>query len=91
MATNEESHEEQERGEFGKLLRYTLADFGGGLLAATVLDHLGFQRSGLGHGSCERFRAKVRASLKASTRCKQGCDVLRLRWQKRTDGGNSSA
>lgn len=48
MLKAREEHEEQERGEFGKLLRYTLTGFAGGLLAATVLDHLGFQRSGLG-------------------------------------------
>ena len=34
--------------EFGQLLRYTVTGFVGGLAAGTVLDALGFQRSGLG-------------------------------------------
>jgi len=35
-------------GEFGELLRYTLAGFSGGLLLAGALDWLGLQRSALG-------------------------------------------
>lgn len=42
-ATGAEEHEEP----FGELLKYTAAGFGGGLLLAGVLDHLGLQRSGL--------------------------------------------
>jgi hypothetical protein len=38
-----EEHEE----EFGELLKYTAAGFGGGLLLAGALDWLGLQRSGL--------------------------------------------
>ena len=38
-----EEHEE----EFGELLKYTAAGFGGGLLLAGALDALGLQRSGL--------------------------------------------
>jgi hypothetical protein len=41
-----EGHESEEG--FGELLRYTAAGFGGGLLLAGALDHLGLQRSGLG-------------------------------------------
>lgn len=40
----EGEHEE----EFGELLKYTAAGFGGGLLLAGALDYLGRQRSGLG-------------------------------------------
>jgi hypothetical protein len=43
-SADEPHHEE----EFGELLKYTGAGFGGGLLLAGALDALGLQRSGLG-------------------------------------------
>jgi hypothetical protein len=39
--------DEPEDREFGELLRYTAAGFGGGLLLAGALDRLGLQRSGV--------------------------------------------
>jgi hypothetical protein len=32
--------------EYGELLKFTLAGFAGGLIAASILDGLGFQHSG---------------------------------------------
>ncbi len=43
-----EAEENEEREEFGELLRYTASGFAGGLLVAAGLDRLGFQTSGLG-------------------------------------------
>jgi len=37
----------EEPEEFGELLKYTAAGFGGGLLLAGAFDSLGLQRSGL--------------------------------------------
>ncbi len=37
--------------EFGELLKYTLAGYVGGLALGGVLDHAGFQRSGLGQAA----------------------------------------
>lgn len=36
------------KGEFGELLKYTVSGYGGGLLAGSLLDYLGFQRSAIG-------------------------------------------
>jgi hypothetical protein len=48
MAVDRGSEAEREDGEFGELLRYTLAGYLGGLLVGFFLDALGRQRSGLG-------------------------------------------
>ncbi|MFN7066018.1 MAG: hypothetical protein ACK4OF_07720 [Aquificaceae bacterium] len=40
----------EERGEFGRLLKYTAFGYAGGLFLGTLLDLLGFQRSALGQG-----------------------------------------
>jgi hypothetical protein len=39
---------EEHGEEFGELVKYTAAGFGGGLLLAGAFDHLGLERSGLG-------------------------------------------
>jgi len=44
----EEPEEEENKEEFGELLKFTAAGFLGGFLAGTILDYLGFQRSAVG-------------------------------------------
>ena len=46
VARREETEEEKE--EFGELLKFTFIGFAGGLLSGAVLDSLGFQRSPIG-------------------------------------------
>lgn len=49
MSENRESREaEEQKEEFGELLKYTGAGFVGGLVLAFVLDSFAFQRSGIG-------------------------------------------
>jgi hypothetical protein len=44
--TNEDSNNDRE--EFGELLRYTLVGYAGGISLGFLLDRFGFQRSGVG-------------------------------------------
>ena len=44
----DENEKQEEEGEFGELLRYTLTGYLGGLLLGGTLDFLGFQRSAIG-------------------------------------------
>jgi hypothetical protein len=45
---NREIDEELEGEEFGELIKYTGGGFAGGLLSGALLDHFGFQTSGIG-------------------------------------------
>jgi hypothetical protein len=47
-AENREIDEELEGEEFGELIKYTGGGFAGGLLSGALLDHFGFQTSGIG-------------------------------------------
>jgi len=51
MKENEEpvaDGEEAEEEDFGELLKYTVAGFAGGLIAGSLLDFFGFQKSPVG-------------------------------------------
>jgi len=74
-----EPEPDQKTGEFGELVRYTLAGYVGGLLLASVLDHLGFHLSAIGQWLVRTVSGEGESVL-------EGLFALRKRLGKRTAG-----
>jgi len=55
---------QEEREEFGELLKFTVPGFAGGLLLGAVLDSLGFQRSPIGQWVVRTLSREVVAGKK---------------------------
>ena len=68
-------HEDTEQEEFGELLKFTGAGFGGGLLAAALLDHFGFQQSALGQWMVRTLSGEGESVF-------EGIYALRQRWRR---------